>query len=90
MFTPYYILAVGFGAFAVIISVIGMKRPNDFPGRFSGAIVLAGLVIGIATLVFVWRGGEKEEEHRDHEQAGQAAEAAAANPLPAGIQLSVS
>ena len=42
MFTEYYILAVGFGLFAVVVSVIGMKRPNDFPGKFTPLVVILG------------------------------------------------
>ncbi|MFT4048304.1 MAG: hypothetical protein QM648_00520 [Solirubrobacterales bacterium] len=85
-FTPYYFLAVGFGAFAVIVSVIGMKKPNDFPGRFSGLIMLAGVLLGVATFVFVWRGGEKEVDHRNHESKSD--EGASLTPLapPAGVK----
>lgn len=72
MFTPYYILAVGFGLFAVIVSVIGMKRPNDFPGKFTPLVVILGLAFGIATFGFVWKGGEEEVEHREHEAAEKA------------------
>jgi hypothetical protein len=89
MFTPYYFLAVGFGAFAVIVSLIGIKKPNDFPGRFSGLVMLIGALIGIATFAFVWRGGEKEVEHREHEEAGHAAETSAVPALPVGIKTSV-
>ena len=72
MFTPYYILAVGFGVFAVIVSVIGMKRPNDCPGKFTPLVVILGLAVGIATSAFVWKGGEEEVEHREHEAAEKA------------------
>lgn len=72
MFTPYYILAVGFGLFAVIVSVIGMKRPNDFPGKFTPLVVILGLAFGVATFAFVWKGGEEEVEHREHEAAEKA------------------
>lgn len=72
MFTPYYILAVGFGLFAVIVSVIGMKRPNDFPGKFTPLVVILGLAFGIATFAFVWKGGEEEVEHREREAAEKA------------------
>lgn len=72
MFTPYYILAVGFGVFAVIVSVIGMKRPNDFPGKFMPLVVILGLAFGIATFGFVWKGGEEEVDHREHEAAEKA------------------
>ncbi len=88
MFTPYYFLAVGFGAFAVIVSLIGLKNPSEdsFPGRFYGPIILIGVVLGVATVAFVWRGGEKEVEHREHEQAAESHEAASAAELPAGIK----
>lgn len=74
MFTEYYILAVGFGLFAVIVSVIGMKRPNDFPGKFTPLVIILGLAFGIATFAFVWKGGEEEVEHREQEAAEKAAE----------------
>lgn len=86
MFTPYYFLAVGFGAYAVIVSVIGMKRPNDFPGKFMGLVVLGGVVLGIATFAMVWRGGEKEADHREHEEAGQMHETGSTTTLPAGVK----
>jgi hypothetical protein len=86
MFTPYYFLAVGFGAYAVIVSVIGMKRPNDFPGKFMPLIILIGIAIGVATIGFVWRGGEKEVDHRKAEEAEQAHETSSINTLPAGIK----
>lgn len=72
MFTEYYILAVGFGLFAVVVSVIGIKRPNDFPGKFTPLVVILGLAFGIATFAFVWKGGEEEVEHREHEAAEKA------------------
>jgi hypothetical protein len=91
MFTPYYILAVGFGAFAVIVSVIGMKRPDDFPGKFMPLVVLAGVVLGVATFAFVWKGGEEEVEHREHEEAEKAHHEAetgsTTTTLPAGVKL---
>ena len=86
MFTPYYFLAVGFGVYAVLVSVIGMKRPNDFPGRFMGLIILGGVLIGIATFAMVWRGGEKEVEHREHEEAGQMHKTSSTTTLPAGVK----
>jgi hypothetical protein len=86
-FTPYYFLAVGFGAFAVVVSLIGMKRPNDFPGKFTPLVVLIGVAFAVATFAFVWRGGEKEVDKRDQEQAQQAHEAAnSATTLPAGVK----
>lgn len=91
MFTVYYILAVGFGAFAVIVSVIGMKDSSDsFPGKFYGPIILVGIAFAVATFAFAWRGGEKEVEHRDHEKAAETAsqsgKVAASTQLPAGIR----
>jgi hypothetical protein len=89
MFTPYYFLAVGFGVFAVLVSVIGMKKPNDFPGKFMPLVVLAGVAIGVATVAAVWIGGNKEVEHRDAEEAAQHAETSSViAPLPAGIKTS--
>lgn len=85
-FTPYYFLAVGFGAFAVIVSVIGMKRPNDFPGRFSGLVMLLGLAFGLATVFFVVRGGNKEVDQRNKEKAEAAHEAASTGNLPVGVK----
>ena len=87
-FTPYYFLAVGFGAFAVIVSLIGMKKPNDFPGKFMPLVILIGVAFGVATFAFVWRGGTKEVDHREHEEAQQAHEAATSSitTLPAGVQ----
>lgn len=88
-FTAYYILAVAFGVFAVIVSVIGMKKP-DFPGKFSGLVILIGVLFGVATFAAVWRGGEKEVDHREHEQGheSKADEGASLNPkpLPAGVR----
>jgi hypothetical protein len=78
MFTPYYFLAVGFGVYAVIVSVIGMKRPEDFPGKFMG-LVVGGVILGVATFAMVWRGGEKEVDHRKHEAAEKSHEAKADN-----------
>lgn len=85
MFTPYYICAVSFGAFAVIVSIIGIKRPNDFPGKFYGPMILVAVLLGLATVGFVWRGGEKEVEHREHE-AQQEHETASTAELPVGLQ----
>lgn len=84
-FTPYYFLAVGFGAFAVIISVVGIKKP-DFPGRFYGPLILIGVIFAVATFVFVWRGGEKEVDHREHEQAAEAHQTGSVTTLPAGVR----
>jgi hypothetical protein len=86
MFTPYYFLAVGFGAYAVLVSVIGMKRPNDFPGKFMGLIILGGVVLGVATFAMVWRGGEKEVDHRNAEEAAQAHETSSTTTLPAAVK----
>jgi hypothetical protein len=87
-FTPYYFLAVGFGIFAVIVSVIGIKRPNDFPGKFNGLVILIGILFAVATFAFVWRGGEKEVDHREHEEAQQAheTETSSITTLPAGVK----
>lgn len=76
MFTPYYILAVCFGAFAVIVSVIGIKdKSGSFPGRFFGPLIVIGALFAISTFAFVWRGGEKELDHINHEKAAAAHEA---------------
>lgn len=92
-FTPYYFLAVGFGLFAVIISVIGMKKPQDFPGKFYGPMILVGVIFAIATFTFVWRGGEKEVDHRNAEQKEKTEQLEHAEettgqvaPLPAGVK----
>lgn len=85
-FTPYYFLAVGFGVFAVIVSVLGMKKPNDFPGRFMPLVVLIGILFGVATFGFVWRGGEKEVDHREHEAAQESA-TGSVNVVPGGYVL---
>lgn len=88
-FTAYYFLAVGFGAFAVIVSVVGMKKPA-ITDKFSGLIILLGVAFGIATFVAVWSGGEKEVDHREHEQGheSKADEGASLSPkpLPAGVR----
>jgi hypothetical protein len=90
IFTPYYILAVAFGAFAVIVSVVGMKDSSGekFPGRLYGPIMLVGVVFAIATFVFVWSGGEKEVEHREHGGDTKSEEGASLtpNPLPVGLK----
>ena len=87
MFTPYYFLAVGFGLFAVVISAIGIKNPEDFPGRFSGLIMLVGVVFGVATFAFVWHGGTQEVNHRKAEaKAAHAAQTSSVSTLPAGAR----
>lgn len=86
-FTPYYILAVAFGAFAVLVSVVGMKKPA-ITDKFNGLIILIGIAFGIATFAFVWHGGEEEVEHREHEEHESKADEGAStspNPLPAGL-----
>lgn len=91
MFTPYYILAVGFGALATIVSVIGFKFKKDdpnFPGKLAVPFMLTAAVLGVATLVMVWRGGEKEQEHQREEQKHAEEEAeASTGQLPVGIAL---
>lgn len=94
MFTAYYILAVAFGAFAVIVATIGMKNPESFPGRLFAPLVVIGLIFGISTVVFVWRGGDEEKASPEHQksvkQVRDAVEAlgtGTANPLPAGLRL---
>lgn len=87
MFAPYYILAVGFGVFAVIVSVIGIKdRSGSFPGKLYGPIMLIGVVLAVATFSFAWSGGEQEVDHRNHAEAAAAAEGEALpvdpDPLP--------
>jgi hypothetical protein len=93
MFTPYYILAVGFGVLATIVSLIGLKKAGDenFPGKLATPIMLAGALIGIGTFVFVWRGGEEELDHKKHEQEHQIQEEQNQEgaALPAGITRSV-
>lgn len=87
MFTPYYILAVSFGVFAVIVSLIGIKGNSEsFPGKFSGPIIIAGVLFAVLTFGFAWRGGEKEVEHREHEQQAAEHESASTVELPAGVK----
>ncbi|MBJ7459865.1 MAG: hypothetical protein JHD02_11790 [Thermoleophilaceae bacterium] len=86
MFTPYYFLAVGFGVFAVVVSVIGIKRPNDFPGKFTSLVVVIGVLFGVATFAMVWKGGEEEVDHRKHEAAEKAHESGESHDAPAGMK----
>lgn len=89
MFTPYYILAVSFGVFATIVSLWGIKKVDnpDTPGRFSGLLMLIGIVFGIATFGFVWKGGEEELEHKKHEQHLQEEEGHTENSdAPVGVE----
>lgn len=90
IFTPYYILAVAFGAFAVIVSVVGMKDASGekFPGRLYGPIILVTVAFAVATFAFVWSGGEKEVEHREHGGDSKSEEGAslAPSPLPASLK----
>lgn len=80
MFTPYYIFAVAFGVFALIVTAIGLKNAanEDFPGKLYGPIMLIGLILAVGTFAFAWSGGEKEADHRKHEEAAQPHEAASA------------
>jgi hypothetical protein len=86
MFTAYYFLAVGVGAFAVLVSVIGIKSPEKFPGKLYGLVILGGVILGVATFAAVWHGGEKEVEHREAEESGHHAETSSVIPLPVGIK----
>ncbi|MGK2878289.1 MAG: hypothetical protein ACSLFF_06900 [Solirubrobacterales bacterium] len=88
MFTPYYILAVGFGVFAVVVSLVGIKRPNDFPGKFTSLVVVIGVLFAVATFAMVWKGGEEEVDHREHEEAAKALEASGSSEMPAGVKPS--
>ena len=86
MFTPYYILAVGFGAIATLVSLYGLKRAGDenFPGKLATPMMLVAALLGIATFTAVWRGGEKEVEHRELEEQ-QRSEGEKGAALPAGV-----
>jgi fatty acid desaturase len=87
MFTPYYILAVGFGVFAIIVSLTGVKSSGDsFPGKFMAPIILVGVLFAVLTFGFAWRGGEKEVDHREHEQNATGHESASSVELPAGVK----
>jgi flagellar basal body-associated protein FliL len=86
MFTPYYFLAVGFGIFAVVVSAIGMKKPNDFPGKFMPLVILLGVAFGVATFAFVWHGGEQEKKQRNEEKAAKAMETGSVSTLPATLK----
>jgi hypothetical protein len=76
MFTPYYFLAVGFGIFAVVVSAIGMKKPNDFPGKFMPLVILLGVAFG----------GEQEKKQRNEEKAAKAMETGSVSTLPATLK----
>lgn len=90
MFTPYYILAVGFGVLAALLSAYGFvikKDDPDFPGKLSGPIMLVAAIIGVATFGFVWKGGEEELDHKKHEQEQQAKEGNSKNTdAPTGVK----
>lgn len=90
MFTPYYILAVGFGVLATLLAFYGFiikKDDPDFPGKLSGPIMILATIIGVATFSFVWQGGEEELEHKKHEQEEQAKEGHGENTdAPKGVK----
>lgn len=90
MFTPYYILAVGFGVLATLVSVYGFaikKGDPNFPGSLSGPIMIVAAIIGIATFGFVWKGGEEELDHKKHEEEQQLKEGNSANTdAPKGVK----
>lgn len=90
MFTPYYILAVGFGLLATLLAFYGFivkKDDPEFPGKLSGPIMMLAAIIGIATFSFVWKGGEEELEHKKHEEEKQAQEGHSPNTdAPKGVK----
>ncbi len=90
MFTPYYILAVGFGVLAALLSFYGFtvkKDDSSFPGKLGGPIMFVALILGIATFSFVWKGGEEELEHKKHEQEKQLEEGHSENTdAPTGVK----
>lgn len=72
--TAYYILAVSFGALAVIVSAYGIWGPgkkSDFPGALSIPLMLLFLVMAVATLTALTIGANNEEEA--HGSGGDAA-----------------
>lgn len=90
MFTPYYILAVGFGVLATLISFYSFVVKKDdpsFPGKLSGPIMIGAAILGIATFGFVWKGGEEELDHKKHEEEQQLEEGHSENTdAPTGVK----
>ena len=90
MFTPYYILAVGFGVLATLLSFYGFvvkKDDPDFPGKLGGPVLFVAVILGIATFSFVWKGGEEELEHKKQEQEKQLEEGNSENTdAPTGVK----
>lgn len=78
--TAYYILAVGFGALAVVISSYGIWGPgkkSSFPGAMAVPLMLLFLVIAVATLAALTIGAGNE--HDEGESKGEAAALVAPN-----------
>ena len=63
--TPYYILAVAFGAFATVLFLVGHKKPGDFPGKLYAPIILTAVVFAGATMtaVIVGSAAHSDESH---------------------------
>lgn len=86
MFTAYYILAVGFGVFAAIVSLFAILKPNEnFPGKFYAPIILVCVCFAVGTLAAVIHGGQQEVEHRKHEEQQKSGEQHEAASLPAAV-----
>lgn len=88
MFTPYYIFAICFGVFALVVTAVGIKQAGNenFPGRLYGPIMLIGVILAVGTFAFAWRGGEQEVDHRKHEEAAQSHEAASVPAPPPAVK----
>jgi ABC-type spermidine/putrescine transport system permease subunit II len=73
--TPYYILAVCFGGLSALVSVYAVwirKDQAGFPGALYVPIMLAGVVLAVATLTFVVIGGNKESDEKHAESSATA------------------
>jgi plastocyanin len=81
----YYVSGIAFACWAVLVTVIGVTRP-DFPGstrafRATAAISITLVLTTIGTAVYE---GIKEDEHHEAEAAEAAEEPAAPEPAPEG------
>lgn len=74
--TAYYILAVGFGVLATIISVYGIWGPGkteNFPGKLSVPLMLLFFVIAVATLTALSIGASNEHDAEHEATKGEQA-----------------